>query len=187
MIVVISGTNRPGSNTLRVARLCERHLRAAGEEVVLLDLLELPLELYQPESYAQKPAAFARFQGAIDACQGVLTVVPEYNGSFPGALKYFLDMLAFPGSLRDVPASFVGLASGRWGALRAVEQLQHVFQYRLALLYPDRTFISQVTQALDDAGELLDPALAQRLDEQLQGFARFARQNAGHQRRRERV
>ena len=141
MIAVISGTNRPGATTRRVAELCRRLLAAEGCEVRLLDLAELPAELFDPSSYAAKPAAFAPFQDAILEACGVLVVVPEYDGSYPGVLKYFLDMLRFPDSLYEKPAAFVGLAAGRWGALRAVEQLEMVFQYRHAHLFGRRCFL----------------------------------------------
>jgi len=72
---------------------------------------------------------------------GIVTVVPEYNGSFPGVLKYFIDMLRFPESLYGIPAAFVGIAAGEWGALRAVEQMEMVFQYRHAHLFGRRVFI----------------------------------------------
>ena len=39
MLVVISGTNRPQSNSSRVARLCQRRLEALGQEVEVLDLV----------------------------------------------------------------------------------------------------------------------------------------------------
>jgi len=53
---------------------------------------------------------------------GLHVVLPEYNGSYPGVLKYFIDMLKFPESFENKPAAFVGVANGQWGALRAVEQ-----------------------------------------------------------------
>lgn len=177
MLVVISGTNRPQSNSSRVARLCQRRLEALGEEVEVLDLVDLPAELYRPESYASKPASFAAWQGAIDRCDGVLTVVPEYNGSFPGALKYFVDMLAFPTSLVGMPCSFVGLSAGTWGALRAVEQLQGVYQYRQALVYPVRTFVPKVYEELSEGDELQTEFVSKLLDEQLSGFCEFVRRN----------
>jgi len=177
MLVVISGTNRPQSNSSRVARLCQRRLEALGQEVEVLDLVDLPPELYRPESYAAKPKSFAAWQGAIDRCEGVLTVVPEYNGSFPGALKYFVDMLAFPTSLVGMPCSFVGLSAGTWGALRAVEQLQGVYQYRNALVYPVRTFVPKVYEELGADGELQTEFVSKLLDEQLSGFCEFVRRN----------
>ena len=110
-------------------------------EVAFLDLAELPPDLMAGTSYAAKPDGFEVFQEVVLAARGILTVVPEYNGSFPGILKYFIDMLRFPESLHEKPAGFVGISSGRWGAVRAVEQLEMVFQYRHAHLYGRRVFI----------------------------------------------
>lgn len=177
MLVVIAGTNRPQSNTAKVARICASYLESREQEVTLLDLHELPPEIFEPSAYQTKPASFARFQDAIDRSQGVLTVVPEYNGSFPGALKYFVDMLAFPTSLVGMPSGFVGVAAGQWGALRAVEQLQAVFQYRMALLDPVRTFMPAIHSLLDEAGQLKDEVMLSRLQAQLDGFCTFVERN----------
>ncbi len=173
MIAVISGTNRPGSFTRRVATLVEEILAGAGREVQLVDLAELPPEVFSPASYRDKPPGFEPFQRAVLAAEGIVTVVPEYNGSFPGVLKYFLDMLKFPESLLEVPAAFVGVASGRWGALRAVEQLEAVFHYRHAQLYGHRVLLPGIRQALDGEGRLSDPAVADRLGVMVLGFADF--------------
>jgi NAD(P)H-dependent FMN reductase len=175
MIVVLSGTNRPGSNTRKVAELCRRLLEDAGAEVRMVDLAQLPAELFDPSSYAAKPATFAPFQEAILAADGVLTVVPEYNGSFPGVLKYFLDMLRFPDSLYEKPAGFIGVAAGRWGALRAVEQLEMIFQYRHAHLFGRRCFLPGIDDLLGAEGELLEDDTAAMLANTVRGFAAFCR------------
>jgi NAD(P)H-dependent FMN reductase len=179
VIVIISGTNRPGANSLRIATHLRDLVEDLGEEVRLLDLAQLPAELFAPAAYAEKPAAFAPFQEAILAADGVLTVVGEYNGSFPGVLKYFIDMLRFPESLYGVPAAFVGVAAGEWGGLRAVEQLEMVFQYRHAHLYGRRVFIKNVAGVLDEAGGIADGEILRRLAEQAEGFVDFCRRMRG--------
>lgn len=173
MITVISGTNRPDSNTLKIAKLAVDGLRRIGEEVALLDLTQLPLELFDGASYGEKPGAFAVFQDRIIATDGILTVIPEYNGACPGVMKYFIDMLRFPESLYEKPAGFIGISAGRWGAVRAVEQLEMVFQYRHAHLFGRRVFIPEVGKALDDDGQFVDPGLEKRFHEALEKFADF--------------
>jgi len=173
MIAVIAGTNRPGSNTLTVAQLVQTILVNNGDQVTFLNLAELPPDLMAGTSYAAKPDGFEVFQESILAVRGILTVVPEYNGSFPGILKYFVDMLRFPESLYEKPSGFIGLSSGRWGAVRAVEQLQMVFQYRHAHLYGRRVFIPDVGNAIDGTGNLVDPDLAQRVKDMVCGFSMF--------------
>jgi len=173
MITVISGTNRPRSNTIKIADLAAEGLREAGEDVELLDLAELPIELFDGASYGEKPAAFAPFQESVVATDGILTVIPEYNGACPGVMKYFVDMLRFPDSLYEKPAGFIGLSAGPWGAVRAVEQLEMVFQYRHAHLCGRRVFIPNVGKALDDVGRFTDEAMEKRFSEALTTFVDF--------------
>ena len=175
MITVISGTNRPESNTSKVAGLVLEALTKKAEPAQLVDLSELPEELFASSSYASKPDGFAPLQEAILSTDGILTVVPEYNGSFPGVLKYFIDMLRFPESLYEKPAAFVGISSGRWGAVRAVEHLEMVFQYRHAHLFGRRCFIPSIFRELDEAGKLTDPDLEDRLTKTVADFAHFCR------------
>lgn len=173
MITVISGTNRPGSNTRKMAAVVQEMLAATGHRTALIDLAELPAEIISGSSYATKPDSFAAFQNAVLETDGLLSVVPEYNGSFPGILKYFIDMLQFPESLHEKPAAFVGISAGQWGAVRAVEQLEMIFQYRHAHLFGRRCFIPRVGNVLDEAGKLTDPGLAERLQKTVIDFAGF--------------
>ncbi len=179
MFTIISGTNRPGSNALRVAREIEKIYRAQGEPVEILDLLELPAEIFHPSSYAAKPAGFERFARSVTGSSGLVVVTPEYNGSFPGVLKYFIDMLPFPESFQSRPVCFVGLAAGQWGALRSIEQLQMIFSYRNAHLFPQRVFIPAIHDHLSEDGNLKTPEIHQRLRGQAEGFIRFARSLQG--------
>jgi len=173
MITLIIGTNRPGSNTRKVARHLEEIY--AGLEVPLhvLDLAHIPPEIFSQSSYAEKPESFQPFSEAILRSAGLHVVTPEYNGSIPGVLKYFIDMLKFPESFERRPVCFVGVAAGIWGALRPVEQLQVIFGYRNAFLFPERVFLPQINGLLDDAGRLKDPELLQRLKNQAEGFVDF--------------
>jgi NAD(P)H-dependent FMN reductase len=173
-ILIVSGTNRPGAHAMKVSKALERHYRQAGVAVDLYDLAELPCEAFQPEAYAAKPAAFQAVQKRVLDAAGLHLVVPEYNGSFPGVLKYFIDLLKFPESFDRKPVAFVGEAAGMWGALRAVEQLQMVFGYRNAHSYPDRVFISDVAKKFAPDGAMTDAAIDERLARQAKGFARFA-------------
>ncbi len=175
MIVVISGTNRPGSNTRRIASQVAELYRELGVEHTVMDLAQLPSGIFDPASYGAKPAAFQPFAEGILAAGGLHVITPEYNGGMPGILKYFIDMLKFPESFDRKPVCFTGLAAGMWGALRPVEQLQAVFGYHNAHIYPERVFISGIGDKMDEAGNLNDMELVGRLRRQADGFAAFAK------------
>lgn len=172
-IVILSGTNRPGSNTRLVVSHIDAIYRAIGQPTEILDLADLPPEIFSPESYEKKPASFARFSDAILSADGLHVVTPEYNGSVPGILKYFIDMLKFPESFERRPVCFTGLAAGMWGALRPVEQLQAIFGYRNAHIFPERVFLPSVNDLISEEGRLKDEEILGRLRKQAEGFVAF--------------
>jgi NAD(P)H-dependent FMN reductase len=173
MITLIVGTNRPGSNTRKVAAHVEKFYAELKVPLHVLDLAQLPTEIFSPTSYAEKPKSFQPFAEAILQSDGLHVVTPEYNGSVPGVLKYFIDMLKFPESFEQKPVCFTGLAAGMWGALRPVEQLQAIFGYRNAHLFPVRVFLPQINSLLDASGKIKDAELLARLKAQADGFAGF--------------
>jgi NAD(P)H-dependent FMN reductase len=176
MITLVVGTNRPDSNTKKVALEVRRIYEALGVIPGWLDLAELPAEIHSPAAYAEKPASFQRFSDGILNASGVVIITPEYNGGFPGILKYFIDMLKFPESFERRPVCFVGLAAGAWGALRPVEQLQQIFAYRNAFLYPERVVLPKIHDLLDADGRLTQLDLVDRLRAQASGFITFVNQ-----------
>jgi chromate reductase len=173
MITLISGTNRPGSNTRKVARQVEAIYAELKVPLRVLDLADLPPEIFSQTSYATKPKAFEPFADTILKSAGLHLVTPEYNGGMPGVLKYFIDMLKFPESFIKRPVCFVGLSAGVWGALRPVEQLQAIFGYRNAFIYPERVFLPGIGGLLDDQGRIKDVEIVQRLKSQVEGFVDF--------------
>jgi len=171
-IVVIPGTNRAGALSTRLARQAGEHYRGLGHDV---DLLELALgpEFLEPLAYKEPKPAVTALVARFLAADGVLFVVPEYNGSFPGALKLFIDMLPYPQGLDRRPCAFVGLSAGQFQGLRAVEHLQQVCGYRNAYLYPQRLFIGESHRQFDNDGNLVDAKFAERLKQQAAGFVQF--------------
>lgn len=172
-ITLLSGTNRPGSKTRQITAVLETLYREAGHPAQVLDLADLPAEVFAPGAYAEKPASFSRFADMVLASDGLHVVTPEYNGGFPGVLKYFIDLLPFPESFERRPVAFTGLAAGQWGALRPVEQLQAIFGYRNAYLFPGRVFLPGVSKLITDGGPLQDENLLVRLRQQVAGFIGF--------------
>lgn len=175
MITLLSGTNRPGSNTRKVTREIERIYTELEIPFHVLDLAELPQEIFNSASYAQKPASFDKFSKEILQSTGLVIISPEYNGGIPGILKYFIDMLKFPESFEKRPVCFVGVAAGMWGALRPIEQLQQIFGYRNAYIYPERVFLARINELLDAEGRLKDPEIRERLRLQAIGFSEFVK------------
>ena len=179
MMTVLVGTNRPDSNTRKVARHLEEIYADLKVPLRVLDLAQLPPEIFSPSSYGEKPKSFAPFADGVLQATGLHVITPEYNGGIPGVLKYFIDMLKFPESFEGRPVCFTGVAAGIWGALRPVEQLQAIFGYRNAYIYPERVFLPGIGKLLDANGRLPDADLLKRLHAQAAGFTGFVEKLQG--------
>src|SRR5688572_13447206 len=173
MMTLLVGTNRPDSNTRKVASHIEEIYAELKVPLRVLHLAKLPVEIFSPSAYGEKPKSFQPFADGISQASGLHVVTPEYNGGIPGVLKYFIDMLKFPESFERRPVCFTGVAAGIWGALRPVEQLQAIFGYRNAYIYPERVFLPGIGKLLNANGRLTDADLLKRLQAQAEGFTSF--------------
>jgi chromate reductase, NAD(P)H dehydrogenase (quinone) len=174
-IGIISGSNRREGNTAKVVDHLDAIYRALGQPVQVIDLAALPPEIFSSASYAERPAGFKPFADAVLNCDGLHVVTPEYNGGVPGILKYFIDLLKFPESFQQKPVCFTGLSSGDLGGLRSVEQLQTIFVYRKAYLFPERVLIPLIGNHLTPEGRIGNDKLLGELRAQAQGFIAFVK------------
>lgn len=172
MKYIISGTDRPGSNTLKLSQFIQKEWEALGETVEIIDLQDIAKGLQEGPQYGdpKSPVLKEALQKVLRA-DGLIVVAPEYNGSMPGVLKQFIDHLLFPQSFEFRPVCFVGLG-GMFGALRPVEHLQGVFGYRNAYIYPERVFVMNVWKILTDQG-IQDPMVLSLIQKQAKGFKAF--------------
>ena len=173
-IVVVCGTNRDGALSRLLAQETAESYRRLDMSVDLIDMAELPPETLQGSSYKEQPAATAALVSRFLKSDGAVFIIPEYNGSYPGVLKLFVDMLPYPEGFDSRPCAFIGLAAGQFKGLRAVEHFQGVAGYRNAHMYPRRLFIGDSYSQFVD-GKLSDDELTKRLTEQADGFVKFAK------------
>ncbi len=174
MKYIISGTDRPQSNTLQISQFIQTLYAQIGVQTEIIDLAKLNLFSQGPQ-YGSKDLS-ERLQDhvqKIGLSEGLIVVCPEYNGSMPGVLKYFIDHWRYPESFEFRPVCFVGLG-GLFGGLRPVEHLQQVFGYRNAFIYPERIFLMNVWKILKD-GEVTDPLMKDLLIKQTKGFEAFCK------------
>ncbi|MEM9837259.1 MAG: NAD(P)H-dependent oxidoreductase [Bacteroidota bacterium] len=163
MITVIAGTNRPNSLTLTYAQHIVEDLRGRTDETIaLLDLRELDHSFFTPAMYdpAKTPAGLRRVQeDLVLQAKKLVIVSPEYNGSFPGVLKTFIDAISvhrYAENFKHKPVCLIGVSTGRAGNLRGLDHLSGILLHMGAHLLQDKLPISKAKNWLDDAGKLAD-------------------------------
>ncbi len=174
-IHILSSTDRPGSNALKVATYANEFMKEKAN-VEVFSLKDFPYADVVGGKYGEDIESVEKFNDAFLDADGFLFVVPEYNGGFPGVLKLFIDYLPFPEAMYKIPVSFIGEAAGSFGALRPVEHLQQILSYRKALIYSERMFIRGVDDNFDAEKGLKSDMLQELLEDQLNGFVTFVEQ-----------
>jgi NAD(P)H-dependent FMN reductase len=175
MKYIISGTDRRDSTTLKLSKFIQNIYKNLGEEVEIIDLLEVKEFLHSGPHYGKEESGLKPFLDKIIGSEGLIVVCPEYNGSMPGILKYFIDHLKFPESFEYRPVCFIGLSSGMFGGLRPVEHLQQIFGYRNAYVFPERVFIMASHNVIDKEGIVNDEKVKSLLNQQAVNFKKFVK------------
>lgn len=173
MTTIISGTNRPESNTLKIAKYYQKELLKKGLETELFSLLDLPSNLINTDLYGHRSEAFQEIQSLINKTEKFLFIIPEYNGSFPGVLKTFIDACAFPKSFYDKKACLVGISSGKYGNVRGVEHFNGVCAYLHLNVMPLRLHIGNIKTELDEHENLFKEDTLKFTNEQMNKFVKY--------------
>lgn len=173
MITIIAGTNRPNSNTLKIAKYYQAQLKLRDEEAMLFSLEQLPADVLNTDMFGKRSPAFQEIQDLIEKTSKFIFVIPEYNGSFPGALKVLIDACDFPNSFYDKKAALVGISSGKYGNIRGIDHFTGVCHYIHLNVLPLRIHIPNIKQELDSSGNLIQEDTIKFTNEQIDKFVRF--------------
>ena len=166
MITIIAGTNRSGSNTLKIANYYLQQLTAAGETAQLFDL-QLLTSLSKDDNFIQLEKKY------LIPIQKFIIITPEYNGTFSGILKLMIDNSDVKQAFNHKKIALTGVASGRAGNLRGLDQLTNCLHYLKAEVMPNKLPISQVHTLLNPQGVLTDDATMALIETQITQFLNY--------------
>jgi chromate reductase len=173
MVTIISSTNRPGSSTLKVSKYYQKRLAEKGVNAGILSLEQLPGNLIASDLYGKRSEEFKPIQEIVTQTQKFIFVIPEYNGSFPGVLKVFIDACDFPASFYEKKAALVGISSGKYGNIRGIDHFTGVCHYLHLNVMSLKIHIPSVRQELDENNHLFKEDTLKFTDEQIDKFILF--------------
>ncbi len=169
-IIIISSTNRPNSNTLKVSRIYLELLRSKGIEAEILDLNILPHNIAFSETFGSHTEEFSRLIAKyISPNKAFIFVVPEYNGGFPGILKLFIDSIP-PKDWANKNACLVGVSLGRAGNLRGLDHLTGILNYLRMHVFHAKLPISTVDKLINEQGKFISDEQLKACVAQAEGF-----------------
>ncbi|MFD7295071.1 NADPH-dependent FMN reductase [Streptomyces sp. NPDC059897] len=160
-VAVLVGSTRDGRFAPVVTRWLAGQLGRRGDlRTDVVDLTETPLPDVLP-AFGEEPApevleALARVSPRLAAADAFVFVTPEYNHSFPAALKNAIDW--HNQEWHGKPIAFVSYG-GLAGGLRAVEQLRVVMAELNATTVRNTVSFHNAWGAFDADGRVDDPAV----------------------------
>lgn len=172
MLTIISGTHRKGSSTRRVAQVYHELALSQFDRVELIDLQDLPTDFIFNNSVFgnPNPALEAILEGQLKPAKHLAFVMPEYNGGIPGVLKAFIDSFAQE-TWYFKKVAMVGVASGRAGNLRGMDDLTNYMNYMKSVVLPNKIPLSGIYNLWSADGNSLDEKSTDLLKTQLQQLA----------------
>jgi NAD(P)H-dependent FMN reductase len=160
VLQIIAASTRPGRRGIAVARWIEQQARQhGGFEVELVDLADVGLPVLDEPNHPRLRRYLHQhtkdWSATVDRADAYVFVTPEYNHSFPAALKNALDYLS--AEWADKPAGLVsygGISAG----LRAATALKPVLSALRIVPVVEAVSVPFFAQFLNDEDEFVPNA-----------------------------
>jgi FMN reductase len=156
-VLAVVGSLQRGSVTRIVIQHAANRFRAAGCSVDLLDFLDEPLALYNPDTAHEQPE-FAALQARVERADVIVLGTPDYHGSLSSAMKNFLDHFwhEFAGKL------FASIVASHEKGLTVTDQLRTIARQCYAWTLPYGVSVTEDVDLKD--GRIASDALEKRLE-----------------------
>ena len=158
-IVTVSATSRPDNYTSMALAVVNDEFARREVPSTVFDARDLSLSFpgHPPTRDADK------LRSAVKGASGVVIATPEYHGTFSAMTKLVIENLGFPSVLAGKPVALVGVADGRIGAIKSLEQLRGVCSHTGALVLPGSVSVAGVRAAFDEHGNCTDDGVEDAL------------------------
>ena len=171
-IGILVGTNRKDSFSEKIATYYAERLATRNMDSRIITLKDLPPAFVFSNMYGAADPDFVPFQQKIDAHDKLIFVIPEYNGSFPGVLKAFIDALRHPDSLSGKKVALVGVSSGAYGNSVGLSHFSDVLAYLNADILGLRLKLANILAHFSD-GAFTFEVYARFVEKQIDTFIAF--------------
>jgi NAD(P)H-dependent FMN reductase len=156
VLAVVGSLNKVSSTRFVITHIAQG-LKAAGASVDVLDLLNEPLALFNPELY-QGVTGFSELKARVDRADVFVLGTPDYHGSMSSTIKNFLDHFwhEFAGKL------FATIVASHEKGLTVTDQLRTVARQCYAWSLPYGVAFTDQADVKGD--KIVNDGLRQRLE-----------------------
>jgi len=187
-ILALAGSLRTYSINRKLLNIGVEQLHEAGANVVLVDLRDYPLPLYDGDLEEEHgvPQAARELRRLMMDCHGLLIASPEYNGSVSGVLKNMLDWCSRPADDGPALAPYSGKAvalmsasPSPFGGVRGIGHLRASLGKMGAVVLGEDVALPLADNAFDADGRLKSAASLNMVSNLSAGLVKLAGQLQG--------
>lgn len=157
-IAIISASLREGRRSHRLALFLQQAVPGQGGHTTdLIDLkaLDLPLLHERYKNLSDPPTALRDLVERFRKADAVIIVSPEYNGSYPAALKNVVDALTEDWNRK--PVALATASFGAFGGAQLVTQLLFSLWKIKTWVVPGALQVPKVHEQFNEDGTPTDP------------------------------
>jgi NAD(P)H-dependent FMN reductase len=186
IVIAFAGSNRHGSLNRAALSLAEAGARQAGAQVLLINLRDYPMPLYDAEFHQANgvPESVRQLREVLRPAAGMLVASPEYNSSITPLLKNTIDWLSqsvadgIGGGGGRMPfdgkvVGLLGASAGGFGAIRALPHVSFIFSNLGSIVLPV-VAVPAADRLFNADGSIANERQAKGLEELGARVAKFA-------------
>jgi|SRR5688572_14221189 len=171
MITVVSGSYRKDNLTISLSNTYIDILQERNQPFQLLDFRTLPVSfLYENEIFGSSSSEVNNLlKRYVVGADKFIFITPEYNGSFPGIVKAFID-ISDPASWAGKKAALAGTSTGRAGNLRGMDHLTSILEHLEIHVMPQKLPVSRIKQLMNHEMKITDQETIRAVTAQIDKF-----------------
>ena len=162
-ISLVLGTAREGRKSEQVARIVFESLKKRTETPSVFVDIRDHLDTFATTRFGLEDERPHAWKDTARDSDGFIFVIPEYNHGYPGEWKLLMDSLYKKEYMGKV-AALVGVSSGSFGGVRALEQATLSLSGRGMYVMKDTLNFIRVGDQFDEEGNLVDDEQKEQIE-----------------------
>lgn len=179
-VAVIIGSLRRESISRKISTALAG-LAPAGMQLEVIEIGDLPLYNEDLDNNDKLPAAWAQFRAAVNACDALLFITPEYNRSIPSPLKNALDVGSRPygkAVWTGKPGAVISHSQGTMGGFGANHHLrQCLVCLGVPTMAAPEVYLAGSGSLIDANGQIANPSTQDFLTQVMNSFGDWIERN----------
>ncbi len=178
MITIVVGSNRNNNLSNVIGEIYKKRVEAIyNGRVEIINVEDMPSEVLATDMYTNTNQWISDIDSkSIQPAEKFIFILPEYNGTFPGVAKLFVDAVSSidaEKSFHNKKAALVGLSASKFGNWLGLEHFGVVLNYLKVNVYQQKVAISNLYDHFDGDSNFNDQKTFEYIDKQIAGFLNF--------------